>query len=93
MLSLEGNPLVLTPQYKEVTVERLEHLKMFDAITIFREPKEPVPHGTPVPVVRAKDKMTLDIHFRLLKDIEGIYLIPDYNCPFDSEKLDELNVE
>ena len=66
---------------------------MFDGVTIFREPKDPVPIGTPVPVVRAKDLFSLDICFRLLKDVEGIYLIPDENCPFDAEKLDELTNE
>ena len=38
--------------------------------------------------------MTLDLQFRLLRDIEGArYLIPDENCTFDVEKLDSLTEE
>lgn len=38
--------------------------------------------------------MTLDLQFRLLRDIEGgRYLIPDENCTFDVEKLDSLTEE
>jgi hypothetical protein len=41
-----------------------------------------------------KQKFTFDIHFRLLKGIEGgRYLIPDENCNFEIEKLDEIPVE
>ena len=38
--------------------------------------------------------MTLDIEFRLLRNIEGgRYLIPDQNCVLEPEKLDELTDE
>lgn len=38
--------------------------------------------------------MTLDLQFRLLREIEGgRYLIPDENCTFDVEKLDSLTDE
>ena len=41
-----------------------------------------------------KNLMTLDLQFRLLRDIEGArYLIPDENCTFDVEKLDTLTEE
>jgi hypothetical protein len=37
---------------------------------------------------------TLDIQFRLLKNIEGArYLIPEENCSFEVEKLDEIPIE
>lgn len=37
---------------------------------------------------------TLDLQFRLLRDIEGgRYLIPDENCTFDVEKLDSIDEE
>lgn len=39
-------------------------------------------------------KTTLDIQFRLLREIEGgRYLIPEENCTFDVEKLDTLSDE
>ena len=37
---------------------------------------------------------TLDFNLRLLKNIEGgRYLIPEENCSFDTEKLDEVPEE
>ena len=45
----------------------------------------------PTPI---SEKITLDINFRILRDIEGgRYLIPDENCTFDNEKLDEIPEE
>lgn len=39
-------------------------------------------------------KSTLDLQFRLLRDVEGArYLIPDENCNFDVEKLDTIDEE
>jgi hypothetical protein len=36
---------------------------------------------------------SIDIQFRLLQNIEGgRYLIPDENCKFEAEKLDEIPV-
>lgn len=41
-----------------------------------------------------KPNLSLDLHFRLLKNIEGgRYLIPDENCSFEVEKLDEIDEE
>ena len=41
-----------------------------------------------------KPNISLDLHFRLLKNIEGgRYLIPDENCSFEVEKLDEIPEE
>ena len=35
--------------------------------------------------------MSLDLHFRLLKNMKGgRYLIPEENCQFEVEKLDEI---
>ena len=37
---------------------------------------------------------SIDLHIRLVKNIEnGRYLIPDENCNFEAEKLDEIPVE
>ena len=66
---------------------------MLDGITIIKEPKEAAPLGTPLSVNKSKDTCTLDVHVRLVKDLEGRHLIPDENCPFDSEKLDELDID
>jgi len=39
-------------------------------------------------------KFTLDIQFRLLRDVEGgRYLVPEENCNFDAEKLDTIDEE
>ena len=41
-----------------------------------------------------KEKLSIDIHLRLLKDIQGgRYLIPDENCMIELEKLNEIPVQ
>jgi hypothetical protein len=41
-----------------------------------------------------KPNLTLDLHFRLLKNVEGgRYLIPEENCFLEVEKLDEIPEE
>lgn len=40
-----------------------------------------------------KEKISIDIHLRLLKDFQGgRYLIPDENCSIELEKLNEIPV-
>lgn len=44
--------------------------------------------------LRFEEKCTLDVHLRLLKDVEGArYLIPDDNCTIEVDKLDEMAEE
>ena len=37
MIALEGNPIVLTRNYKKVIIERLPTLKVLDGNTVFAE--------------------------------------------------------
>jgi hypothetical protein len=37
MLSLEGNPLVLTKNYTKIVTERVKDLKVFDGNTVFAD--------------------------------------------------------
>ena len=56
---------------------------------LFRDTGDEEPIETPY-----SENTTLDIHFRLFKDVEGSrYLIPDENCDIATEKLDELPEE
>lgn len=42
-------------------------------------------------ITELRPNMSLDIGFRLLKNITGgRYLIPDENCQIEAEKLDEI---
>ena len=40
MLSLEGNPLILTKNYAHIVQERLPELKMLDGNTLFLDKKD-----------------------------------------------------
>ena len=56
---------------------------------LFRDTGDEEPIETPYSA-----NTTLDIHFRLFKDVEGSrYLIPDENCDIATEKLDEIPEE
>lgn len=93
MLSMEGNPLILTPGYRSSTIERLESIKILDGQTIIREPKEPVSAiqvMTPVSIPKIDPTFKLELAIRLLKNVEGTVLVADENCPFDAEKLEEI---
>ena len=41
MLSLEGNPLVLTKNYTKIVTERVKDLKVLDGNTVFADEEEP----------------------------------------------------
>lgn len=89
MMSLEGNPLALAPNYAQILQEKLPSLKVLDGNIIFRENNDEEVVETPF-----QENTTLDIHFRLFKDVEGgRYLINDENCTIEAEKLDELPEE
>lgn len=45
-------------------------------------------------VTPLKPNVSLDLSFRLLQNVEGgRYLIPEENCQFEAEKLDEIPEE
>lgn len=48
---------------------------------------------TPESVNHVESKCKLEISIRLLKDMQGTVLVPDENCPFDAEKLEEIPAE
>ena len=117
MLSLEGNPLVLTKNYSNIVKERVQGLKVLDGNTVFADADDQAIKAMSMKkktmtMTRAsktnagsttslesfnfnvEQNCTIDFHLRLLKNIEGgRYLIPDENCTFEVEKLDEIPEE
>ena len=106
MLSFEGNPLILGPNYQKIMVERMPNIKVLDSITIPLDQRKAAEAAAqerasrigsasnaecPTPIAA---KISLDISFRVLKNVEGgRYLIPDENCTIENEKLDEMEDE
>ena len=119
MLSLEGNPLVLTPDYMNQILFKMPQLKVVDGSGVPLEATKAALEAqanSKAAALASKlstgrsgrskkedtesthedmvENTTLDIEFRLLRNIEGgRYLIPDQNCVMEPEKLDELTDE
>lgn len=86
MLFLVGNPVALTPKYREIVKQWFPRLKILDNIPTLNESDSPkkkklkiVDTGLSVKQ-DIKDEMTLDLHFRVLYNIDGVYLNEE-TCP------------
>lgn len=106
MLSMEGNPLFLTPNYRKIIVAQMYYIKVLESIAIpadFRRAAEQaakereqkylaaVNTGPLTPILNTTK---IDFNLRILRQIKGArYLIPDENCNFDAEKLDSIPEE
>eukprot|EP00347_Sterkiella_histriomuscorum_P007790 403347554 len=96
MLSLIGNPLTLTTKYRDILKQRLKMLKVLDNIPTLNEsdsPKKKAKKLSQDPqygqMIEIKDEFSLDLQFRVLSNIDGIYLNEE-NCASKMEMLDQL---
>ena len=110
MLYLNGNPLALTPNYREILKQRLQNLRILDGTTAFNEVEEnakkkhrkrvtarlahlgdipkdayKIPEADLIPI---QDNVVLDLEFRLLDNVPGVY-INETNC----QQLESLNLD
>ena len=105
MLSLEGNPLILSPNYKKIMVERMPNIKVLDSATIPLDERLAAAEAAKERASRLisnggdcttpfVNQISIDLQFRVLRNIEGgRYLIPEENCNIETEKLDEIQEE
>jgi len=105
MLSLEGNPLILSPLYRKIVSEHMPNIKVLDSVTVPAEVRRDAELAAKEREKRHSQTcsesttpiascITLDLNLRLLKGVEGgRYLVPDENCEIETEKLDEIPVE
>ena len=106
MLSLEGNPLILTANYQKIMVERMPNIKVLDSVTIPADQRRAAEQAmkereqkwssTPTKDICTPilNQISIDLSFRVLRNINnGRYLIPDENCTLEVEKLDAIPQE
>ena len=110
MLYLTGNPLQLTPNYREILKQRFQALKILDGTTAFTEAEEnakkkhrkrvqarlahlgdipkdafKIPAADLIPI---QDNAVIELEFRLINNLQGIY-INETNC----QQLETLNLD
>jgi hypothetical protein len=86
MLYLVGNPLALSSQYRDIVKQRFIDVKLLDGIATLNEGSSPKKKKKKSvltgPMIQIADTLTFDLQFRVLSNIDGIYLTED-NCKIE----------
>ena len=85
MLFLVGNPAALSPRYRDIVKQQFPNMKILDNIPTLNESLSPKKKRKVIDPnlyakIEIKDQLSLDLHFRVLYNIDGVFLNED-TCP------------
>jgi len=96
MVYLQGNPVALLPGYREIIKQRFENMRVIDGDPAFTEAESPSKKKkrkgeVEKPKLEIPQFLRFDMHFRVLFNVDGVYL-NDENCKME-KSLDEVPLE
>lgn len=96
MVSFKGSPVCLAKDYRAILKQRFQQLKMLDGTPAFSEAEEALKkkrkkkfdaYGNEIKdtsdQIEITSEINLEINFRLLQHVSGVYLVPGENCAAD----------